>query len=57
MDRDGKLYTAEECRQELARYKEGEQFRKLSQNKKDSGIKLTCKTLPLKLKNAMRRFM
>lgn len=57
MDRDGKLYTAEECRQELARYKEGEQFRKLSQNKKDSGIKLICKTLPLKLKNAVRRFM
>lgn len=55
MDREGKIYTAEECRKELDEYKKSVEFQALSQREKPSGLRLQCKVLPMKLADMVRR--
>lgn len=54
MDRDGKIFTSEECRKELDKYKATNEFHKLKEARKPEGIMYFVQSNMLKLKGYLR---
>ena len=54
MDRSGNVFTAEECREELHKYKETDDFKTLQNTDKPSGVNYFIQAGLLKIKRGMR---
>ena len=54
MDRSGNVFTAEECREELHKYKETDDFKALQNTDKPSGVNYFIQAGLLKIKRGMR---